>query len=165
MESCPIECLYPQPGWVEQDANAIWLAQLEAARRTLSVAGIQAGEIAAIGITNQRETTVVWDRKTGQPVANAIVWQCRRTADYCAALKQREVIEGKTGLIIDAYFSASKIRWLLDYGAKDHPQDLLFGNVDTWLIWKLTNGGVARHRSDQRVTNHADEPGDGRLGR
>ena len=142
MESCPIECLYPQPGWVEQNANEIWRAQLEAARRTLSVAGIQAGEIAAIGITNQRETTVVWDRKTGQPVANAIVWQCRRTADYCAALKPREVIERKTGLIIDAYFSASKIRWLLDYGVKDHPQDLLFGNVDTWLIWKLTNGGA-----------------------
>jgi glycerol kinase len=142
MESCPIECFYPQPGWVEQDANEICRAQLGAAQRTLSVAGIQASEIAAIGITNQRETTVVWDRRTGQPVANAIVWQCRRTAAYCEALQPKDLIEKKTGLIVDAYFSASKIRWLLDYAAQDHPEDLLFGNVDTWLIWKLTNGAV-----------------------
>ena len=142
MESCPIVCLYPQPGWVEQDANEIWRAQLDAARRTLSVAGVQANEIAAIGITNQRETTVVWDRRTGQPVANAIVWQCRRTAAYCEALQPRETIERKTGLIVDAYFSASKIRWLLDYAAHDRCDDLLFGNVDTWLIWKLTGGAV-----------------------
>ena len=142
MESCPVECIYPQPGWVEQDANEIWKAQLGAAQRTLSVAGIQASEIAAIGITNQRETTVVWDRHTGQPVANAIVWQCRRTAAYCEALQPRELIERKTGLIVDAYFSASKIRWQLDYAVEDHPDDLLFGNVDTWLIWKLTNGKV-----------------------
>ena len=145
MESSPIECFYPQPGWVEQDANAIWSAQLEATRRTLAAAKIKASEIAAIGITNQRETTVVWDRRTGEPIAPAIVWQCRRTAAYCDALHARDAIEQKTGLVIDAYFSASKIRWLIDYTSA-HPQDLLFGNVDTWLIWKLTNG--ASHVTD-----------------
>src|SRR5437868_12065511 len=103
MESCAIECKYPQPGWVEQDANAIWTAQLDATRKTLAVAKVQASEIAAIGITNQRETTVVWDKRTGEPVAPAIVWQCRRTAAYCDALKDRELIEQKTGLVIDAY--------------------------------------------------------------
>jgi glycerol kinase len=145
MESRPIECVYPQPGWVEQDANAIWRAQLEATRRTLDAANVRAFEIAAIGITNQRETTVVWDRRTGEPVAPAIVWQCRRTSAYCDALEPRTMIESKTGLVIDAYFSASKIRWIVDYsGAK--ADDLLFGNVDTWLIWKLTNG--ATHVTD-----------------
>ncbi|HEV8148325.1 MAG TPA: glycerol kinase GlpK [Bryobacteraceae bacterium] len=141
MQSSPIECRYPHPGWVEQDANAIWQAQIDAARRTLDSSGMKAPDIAAIGITNQRETTVVWNRKTGQPVAPAIVWQCRRTAAYCDALQPRELIERKTGLIIDAYFSASKIRWILDH-ANVSPADLLFGNVDTWLIWKLTNGAV-----------------------
>ena len=141
MESTPIECHYPQPGWVEQDANAIWKAQLEATRHTLSVAGVRSSEIRAIGITNQRETTVVWDKRTGEPVAPAIVWQCRRTAAYCDALHSRDIIEQKTGLVIDAYFSASKIRWLIDYTGS-HPENLLFGNVDTWLIWKLTNGAV-----------------------
>jgi len=145
MESSPIECSYPQPGWVEQDADAIWRAQVDAARRTLAAAGASAQEIAAIGITNQRETTVVWNRRTGQPVAPAIVWQCRRTAAYCDALQPRELIEKKTGLVIDAYFSASKIRWLLDH-SRANPDDLLFGNVDTWLIWKLTNGAV--HATD-----------------
>ncbi len=145
MESSPIECIYPQPGWVEQDANAIWKAQLEATRRTLAAARATATEIAGIGITNQRETTVVWNRHNGEPIAPAIVWQCRRTAAYCDALKQREVIEAKTGLIIDAYFSASKIRWMID-ATGSHPRDLLFGNVDTWLIWKLTNG--AAHVTD-----------------
>jgi glycerol kinase len=145
MESSPIDCVYPHPGWVEQDANAIWTAQLEATRRTLSKAGVNASDIAAIGITNQRETTVVWDRKTGEPVAPAIVWQCRRTAAYCDALPSRDLIQGKTGLVIDAYFSGSKIRWILDHtGVK--PKDVLFGNVDTWLIWKLTNGAV--HATD-----------------
>ncbi len=148
MESSPIECLYPQPGWVEQDANAIWQSQLEATRRTLAAAKVKASDIAAIGITNQRETTVVWDRRTGEPVAPAIVWQCRRTAAYCDALKPREMIESKTGLVIDAYFSASKIRWIIDYTSAK-PADLLFGNVDTWLIWKLTNGAV-------HVTDHSN---------
>ena len=141
MESSPIDCVYPHPGWVEQDANAIWKAQLDAARRALASARISAREIAAIGITNQRETTVVWDRRTGEPVAPAIVWQCRRTAAYCDALRPREIIETKTGLVIDAYFSASKIRWLIDY-TSTNPEDLLFGNVDAWLIWKLTNGAI-----------------------
>jgi glycerol kinase len=145
MESSPIECFYPQPGWVEQDANAIWSAQLEATRRTLAAAKVNASEIRAIGITNQRETTVVWDKRTGEPIAPAIVWQCRRTAAYCDALHPREMIEAKTGLVIDAYFSASKIRWLIDYTGR-HPENLLFGNVDTWLIWKLTNGAV--HATD-----------------
>ena len=145
MESAPIECFYPQPGWVEQDADAIWQAQLESARRTLAVAKVKASEIAGIGITNQRETTIVWDKNTGRPIAPAIVWQCRRTAAYCDALEPRETIERKTGLVVDAYFSASKIRWLIDYTGA-HPRDLLFGNVDTWLIWKLTNGAV--HATD-----------------
>src|SRR5580700_4359659 len=129
LESSPIECRYPQPGWVEQDAESIWTAQREAAQRTLSVAGVQASEIAAIGITNQRETTIVWDRRTGQPIAPAIVWQCRRTAAYCDALEPRDLIERKTGLVVDAYFSASKIRWILDHVSAS-PGDLLFGNVD-----------------------------------
>ncbi len=145
MESSPIDCVYPHPGWVEQDANAIWRAQIDATRRTLNAAGATARDVAAIGITNQRETTVVWDKRTGEPVAPAIVWQCRRTAAYCDALKPRETIERKTGLIIDAYFSASKIRWILDH-VSAKPADLLFGNVDTWLIWKLTNG--ASHVTD-----------------
>jgi len=143
MESSPIDCFYPHPGWVEQDANAIFNAQLDSARRVLTK--VDAGQITAIGITNQRETTVVWNRHTGQPVAPAIVWQCRRTAAYCDALEPRELIEKKTGLVIDAYFSGSKIRWLLD-SAASNPDDLLFGNVDTWLIWKLTNGAV--HATD-----------------
>ncbi len=145
MESSPIECFYPQPGWVEQDADAIWTAQIDAARRTLAMAGIPASDVKAIGITNQRETTVVWNRRTGQPIAPAIVWQCRRTAAYCDALEPRELIERKTGLVVDAYFSASKIRWLIDYTSA-HPGDVLFGNIDTWLIWKLTNG--AAHVTD-----------------
>lgn len=145
MESAPIECFYPNPGWVEQDANAIWDAQIDSARRALRAVNATASDIAGIGITNQRETTVVWNRRTGQPVAPAIVWQCRRTAPYCDSLQPRELIEKKTGLVIDAYFSASKIRWLLDC-AGSNPDDLLFGNIDTWLIWKLTNGEV--HATD-----------------
>jgi glycerol kinase len=141
MGSAPIDCFYPHPGWVEQDANAIFEAQLDSARRVLKSAKAGAGDVTAIGITNQRETTVVWNRRTGQPVAPAIVWQCRRTAAYCDALEPREFIEKRTGLVIDAYFSGSKIRWLLD-SAASNPDDLLFGNVDTWLIWKLTNGAV-----------------------
>jgi len=149
MESSPIDCVYPHPGWVEQDANAIWRAQLDATRRTLNAAGATASDVAAIGITNQRETTVVWDRRTGEPVAPAIVWQCRRTAAFCDALQPRETIERKTGLVIDAYFSGSKIRWILDHALDQgdaRPADLLFGNIDTWLIWKLTNG--ASHVTD-----------------
>ncbi len=153
MESAPVHCRYPQAGWVEQDADEIWNAQLYAARLLLDHAGVQAPEIVAVGITNQRETTVVWERATGRPVAPAIVWQCRRTAPYCAELAQSSAaadITRRTGLVIDAYFSGSKIRWILENvpGARQMARDgeLLFGNVDTWLIWKLTNG--AAHVTD-----------------
>jgi glycerol kinase len=149
MESAPIQCHYPQPGWVEQDANEIWRAQMEAARRVLSKANAGARSIAGLGVTNQRETTIVWDRKTGSPVAPAIVWQCRRTAGFCdqlAAGPNAAEITKKTGLVIDAYFSGSKIRWILenvrDALRRARDGELLFGTVDTWLIWKLTNGAV-----------------------
>ena len=153
MEALPFHSGYPQPGWVEQDAEEIWRAQIEAARRLIERLRIPPGEIAAAGITNQRETTVVWDRATGRPVAPAIVWQCRRTADFCAELARAACagdIMRRTGLVIDAYFSASKIRWILEHvpGARERARsgDLLFGNIDTWLIWKLTNGRV--HATD-----------------
>ena len=149
METCAIECQFPHAGWVEQDANAIWRAQLDAARSVLASARVKASDIAGIGITNQRETAIVWDRTTGEPAAPAIVWQCRRTAAYCkelAASPFAPVIRRKTGLVIDAYFSASKIRWILENtpGAKDKAKsgDLLFGTVDSWLVWKLTGGAV-----------------------
>jgi glycerol kinase len=153
MESVPFPCRYPQPGWVEQDALEIWRAQLESARTVLTRARVAASDIVAIGITNQRETTVVWDRATGEPVAPAIVWQCRRTAEFCtrlAASPEAAGVTRKTGLVIDAYFSASKMRWILENvpGARGRAQngDLLFGNIDTWLIWKLTNGAI--HATD-----------------
>ena len=153
MEAYPVESRYPQPGWVEQDPGEIWRSQLQAARDVLAKAGVVAGDIAAIGITNQRETTAVWDRKTGQPVGPAIVWQCRRTADYCTELANSnlaQTIQQKTGLVIDAYFSASKIRWILENtsGVRQRAEagELVFGNIDTWLIWKLTNG--AEHATD-----------------
>jgi glycerol kinase len=149
METAQITSNYPHPGWVEQDAEAIWRAQISAARTVLASGKIDAGDIAAIGITNQRETTVVWDRLTGKPVAPAIVWQCRRTADFCAKLaasSDAAKITELTGLVIDAYFSGSKIRWILDKFPEVRKQaeqgDALFGNIDTWLIWKLTNGAV-----------------------
>ncbi|MCP5118417.1 MAG: glycerol kinase, partial [bacterium] len=153
MEADEFDSTFPQAGWVEQDAEAIWRAQLGCARRMLETSATPASDIAAIGITNQRETTIVWDRKTGQAVGPAIVWQCRRTAAYCndlASSPAAATITRKTGLVIDAYFSASKIRWILENvpGAKERARDgeLLFGNVDTWLIWKLTNG--AEHTTD-----------------
>jgi len=153
MESAPITCLYPQPGWVEQDAREIWRAQMDSARRLLERHRAAASDIAGIGITNQRETTIVWDRATGEPVAPAIVWQCRRTADFCAELARSEAgayVTRTTGLVIDAYFSASKIRWILDRvpdaGARARSGDLLFGNIDTWLIWNLTDGAL--HATD-----------------
>ena len=149
MESSAIECIYPQQGWVEQDANQIWRAQLDAARRTLAAGGVTAADVDAIGITNQRETTIVWDRRTGEPVAPAIVWQCRRTASRCAELAASSHAAGvtaKTGLVVDAYFSGSKIEWILNNGAGVRERaaagEVIFGNVDTWLIWKLTNGAV-----------------------
>ncbi len=141
--------IFPQPGWVEHDPNEIWSTMLGTAVEAMSKVGAKAGDIGAIGITNQRETTVVWDRRTGEPVHNAIVWQCRRTAAYCDQLKQQglaETIRQKTGLVLDAYFSATKIRWILEQvpGASQAAEEghLCFGTVETWLIWKLTGGKV-----------------------
>ncbi|MGA3027572.1 MAG: glycerol kinase GlpK [Bryobacteraceae bacterium] len=147
MAAMPIACAHPQTGWVEQNARDILDAQVVVANRLLADRGVQAREVAAIGITNQRETTVVWDRITGAPVAPAIVWQCRRTADFCNALAQSdsaELITARTGLVVDAYFSATKIRWILDRvpdaRSRARNGDLLFGTMDSWLIWNLTNG-------------------------
>ena len=141
--------IYPKPGWVEHDPMEIWGSQSGVAREVLEVAGIRPEQIAAIGITNQRETTIVWDKNTGKPVYNAIVWQCRRTAKYCDNLKEKgwtEKIREKTGLVIDAYFSGTKIAWILDNveGAREKAErgELIFGTVDTWLIWNLTRGKV-----------------------
>lgn len=139
--------IYPKPGWVEHDPMEIWSSQISVATEAMAKLGISAQEIAAIGITNQRETTVVWNKKTGQPVHNAIVWQCRRTSDMIDQLKSKgyeEYIKDKTGLIPDAYFSGTKIAWILDHvpGARDAAKagELLFGTVDTWIIWNLTKG-------------------------
>jgi glycerol kinase len=141
--------IFPQAGWVEHDPLEIWSSQLEVARAALARAGLRAADVAAIGITNQRETTVVWDRRTGEPIHNAIVWQDRRTASLCEDLKRAgygDLITRKTGLVIDAYFSGSKIRWLLDHvpGARDRARrgELAFGTIDTWLLWKLTGGAL-----------------------
>lgn len=141
--------IFPQAGWVEHDPQEIWASQLEVARAVITKAGIKASDIAAIGITNQRETAVLWERQTGRPVHNAIVWQDRRTAGFCDELKKAghaELIRNKTGLVIDAYFSASKLRWLLDHvpGARERARrgELAFGTVDSWLVWNLTNGAL-----------------------
>ncbi len=140
---------FPKPGWVEHDANEIWSSQLGVAVEAMEKIDASYADIAGIGITNQRETTIVWDKKTGEPVYNAIVWQCRRTSEYCDELKNRnltEIFRQKTGLIIDAYFSGTKIKWILDNveGARERAEkgELLFGTVETWLIWKLTKGKV-----------------------
>ena len=140
---------FPQPGWVEHDADEIWSTQLGVAVEAMSKIGARAEDIAAIGITNQRETTIVWDKNTGEPVYHAIVWQCRRTSEYCDSLKDKgltELFREKTGLIIDAYFSGTKLKWILDHveGARERAErgELLFGTVETWLIWKLTRGKV-----------------------
>mgnify|MGYP000410550440 CR=1 FL=1 len=140
---------FPKPGWVEHDANEIWTTQLGVALSAMNKIGATAEDIAAIGIANQRETTIVWDRDTGEPIYHAIVWQCRRTSEYCDKLKAEgytEMIREKTGLIIDAYFSATKLKWILDNveGAREKAEagQLMFGTVETWLIWKLTCGKV-----------------------
>jgi glycerol kinase len=152
----PVEALnkefaqhYPRPGWVEHDLEDIWNSQLEMAKHVMNEQGLGANDITAIGITNQRETTVVWDRTTGKPVYNAIVWQDRRTAEYCDSLKRdgwEDRVRQKTGLVIDAYFSATKVRWILNNveGAREKAErgDLLFGTVDSFLIWRLTGGKV-----------------------
>ena len=147
---------FPKAGWVEHDPLEIYASQYGVLVEVLARSGMEAGEISAIGITNQRETTIVWDKNTGRPVYNAIVWQCRRTSDFCTNLVERgyaDEIRAKTGLLIDAYFSATKIKWILDNveGARERAErgELLFGTVDTWLIWKLTGG--AAHVTD--VTN------------
>lgn len=139
--------IYPKPGWVEHDPMEIWSSQISVATEAMAKLGIQAREIASIGITNQRETTIVWNKNTGQPIYNAIVWQCRRTADMVEEIKSKGLepyIREKTGLVPDAYFSATKIKWLLDKvpGAREEAErgELLFGTVDTWLIWNLTKG-------------------------
>ena len=140
---------FPQPGWVEHDADEIWASQLGVAVEAMNMIGASAKDIAAIGITNQRETAIVWDKHTGEPIYHAIVWQCRRTSKRCDALKEKgltEKFKQKTGLVIDAYFSATKVKWILDNvpdaRQKAENGDLLFGTVETWLIWKLTKGAV-----------------------
>lgn len=140
---------FPKPGWVEHEPGEIWSTQLAVAREAMTKIGASAEDIAAIGITNQRETTIVWDKNTGQPLYPAIVWQCRRTSEYCDSLKEKGLTEKfreKTGLVIDAYFSGTKVKWILDHveGARERAEkgNLLFGTVETWLIWKLTRGAV-----------------------
>jgi len=141
--------IYPKPGWVEHDPMEIWGSQIGVAKEVIEKAGISPEDIAAIGITNQRETTIVWDKSTGKPVYNAIVWQCRRTAPICDDLKNKglaETIRKKTGLVVDAYFSGTKVKWILDNveGVREKAEkgEVIFGNVDTWLIWNLTGGKV-----------------------
>src|SRR5262245_26325189 len=145
--------IFPKTGWVEHDPQEIWASQLGVAVEALGRAGIRGRDVAALGITNQRETTILWDRATGDPIYNAIVWQDRRTAEFCEQLKAGPagaMVQERTGLLIDAYFSASKIRWLLDHvpGARERARDgqLAFGTVDSWLIWKLTDG--QQHATD-----------------
>lgn len=140
---------FPKPGWVEHDADEIWASMLGVAVEAMNMIGAAAEDIAAIGITNQRETTIVWERETGKPIYNAIVWQCRRTADICEKLKRdgmEEYIRNNTGLVIDPYFSGTKVKWILDHveGSRERARrgELLFGTVDTWLIWKMTQGRV-----------------------
>ncbi len=141
--------IFPKAGWVEHDANEIWSTQIGVAVEAMMTVGASAKDVAAIGITNQRETTVVWDSETGQPIYNAIVWQCRRTSEFCDSLRKRKLadfFQKRTGLVVDAYFSATKLKWILDnvYGARAKAKagKLLFGTIETWLIWKLTKGKV-----------------------
>ena len=142
--------IFPQSGWVEHDPEEIWNTQLYTVKEVLRNANITANQIAGIGITNQRETTVVWDKRTGLPIHNAIVWQDRRTADICNALKKKpgleKYIKDNTGLVVDAYFSGPKVKWILDHvkGARKRAEngELLFGTIDSWLVWKLTDGSV-----------------------
>ncbi|HYK91004.1 MAG TPA: glycerol kinase GlpK [Acidobacteriota bacterium] len=145
--------IYPQPGWVEHSPEEIWQSQMSAATEAISLAGVKVEEISAIGITNQRETTILWDKTTGKPVFNAIVWQCRRTADRCARLKRDgfdKVIKERTGLVTDAYFSGTKVEWILDQipgcRARAERGEILFGTVDSWLVYNLTRGRV--HTTD-----------------
>lgn len=143
------EQIYPKPGWVEHDPMEIWASQSSTLVEVLAKADISSDQIAAIGITNQRETAIVWERETGKPIYNAIVWQCRRTADICEQLKRdglEDYIRDNTGLVVDPYFSGTKVKWILDHveGSRERAKrgELLFGTVDTWLIWKMTQGRV-----------------------
>ncbi len=152
-DSRPFTQIYPRPGWVEQNPEEIWSSQLAAARAVLEKAGIGADRVISIGIANQRETTIVWDRRTGRPVCNAIVWQCRRTAAQCETLKRagcEQLVRERTGLVLDAYFSGTKIAWILDnidgVRARSDRGELAFGTVDSWLVWNLTGGKV--HATD-----------------
>ena len=140
---------FPKPGWVEHDADEIWASMLGVAVEAMTKIGADASKIAAIGITNQRETAIVWDKNTGVPVYHAIVWQCRRTSEYCDSLRERGLVDRfreKTGLVIDAYFSATKLKWILDEvpGVRERAErgDLYFGTVETWLIWNMTKGKI-----------------------
>lgn len=149
MASKEFKQIYPKPGWVEHNPIEIWSSQIEVAIGALNKAGLEAGDITAIGITNQRETTIIWDKNNGKPVYNAIVWQCRRTAPICDQLKEKgfaKSIRKKTGLVVDAYFSGTKIKWILDNvkGVRERAKkgEILFGTVDSWLIWNLTRGKV-----------------------
>ena len=167
------EQIYPKPGWVEHDAMEIWERTQEVVRAGLDK--VQASDIAAVGVTNQRETAVVWDRSTGQPVHNAIVWQDTRTDQICNELSAdggQDRFRAKTGLPIATYFSGPKIKWILDnvdgVRARAESGDVVFGNIDTWVIWLLTggpDGGASRHGRDQCQPHDDDEPRDARLGR
>jgi glycerol kinase len=150
------EQIFPHTGWVEHDPNEFWSSQASVATEAIAKAGISPQQIVGIGITNQRETTILWDRKTGEPLYNAIVWQDRRTSAYCNELKEKgyaDRVNEKTGLVIDAYFSATKIKWILDHaeGAREKAErgEVCFGTVDSWLVWKMTGG--EEHLTD--VTN------------
>ena len=163
---------FPASGWVEHEPEDIWNSTIATCREALKKAGVTAKDIAAIGITNQRETTVVWDRATGKAVHRAIVWQDRRTADICAKLKaegHEPAITAKTGLIIDPYFSGTKVAWILDHvpGARERAErgELMFGTVDCYLLWRLTGGKVARDRRHQRLAHAAVQHPHRRVGR
>lgn len=154
------EQIYPKPGWVEHDPMEIWASQSSTLVEVLAKADISSDQIAAIGITNQRETAIVWERETGKPIYNAIVWQCRRTADICEQLKRdglEDYIRDNTGLVVDPYFSGTKVKWILDHveGSRERAKrgELLFGTVDTWLIWKMTQAA-----STLRITPTPHEP-------
>ncbi len=154
--------IFPQPGWVEHDPMEIWRGQLVTAREALTKANISAKDIAAVGITNQRETTVVWNRKTGLPIHNAIVWQDRRAEPTCVQLREQglaKTIQQKTGLLIDAYFSGTKLKWILDNVPNAREQakrgELAFGTIDSWLIWQLTQGRRPCDGCEQCLANHA----------
>ncbi|MGE5623256.1 MAG: FGGY family carbohydrate kinase, partial [Bacillota bacterium] len=150
--------IFPQPGWVAHDAYEIWRSQLAVAQQVLRQSGVPAAEVAAIGITNQRETTVLWDRASGEPIADAIVWQDRRTAELCDGLRAQgkaELIQKKTGLVIDAYFSGTKVKWLLDHvpGARARAErgELAFGTIDSWLVYKLCGAHVTDSSNASRT--------------